>query len=184
MAEPGYRRTLWRSEVVITDLIGRLIEFWGFKRNMGRVWAALYLSPVALSAAEIRQTLQLSAGAVSMTLSELGRWGVVKKLWVPGERRDYFTAEVGLWKMISRVMAEREGGEINAAIECCREALGALAPHLESTDPKERERAELQQRRIGALLSLAELGKRLLDMLLETAKIDAEPLSRVELDGE
>jgi HTH-type transcriptional regulator, glycine betaine synthesis regulator len=177
------RRALWRSEALVTELVGRLIEFWGFKRNMGRVWAVLYLSPAPLSAADIRQALQLSTGAVSMTLNELGRWGVVKKLWVPGERRDYFSAEVQLWKMISRVMAEREGGEINAAIEACHEALGALKPYLASADPKERERAELQQRRIGALLGLAELGRRLLDMLLETAKLDAQPLARVELDG-
>jgi HTH-type transcriptional regulator, glycine betaine synthesis regulator len=73
--------------MIVTELIGRLIEFWGFKRNMGRVWAILYLSPESMTAADIRDRLKLSTGAVSMTLSELSRWGVVKKLWVVGERR-------------------------------------------------------------------------------------------------
>jgi len=179
--DPG-ARSLWKSEILVTDLIGRLMEFWGFKRNMGRVWAILYLSPQPLSAADLRETLQLSAGAVSMTLSELGRWAVVKKVWVPGERRDYFTAEVQLWKMISRVFSEREGGEITHAIEACEEALASLEPHLESKDDALRERAELQRSRITALLDLAHLGKRLLDMLLSTAKLDAEPLSHISLD--
>jgi DNA-binding transcriptional regulator GbsR (MarR family) len=174
-------RTLWRSEVLVTDLIGRLIEFWGFKRNMGRVWAILYLSPEPMSASDIRDTLQLSTGAVSMTLSELSRWGVVKRIWVPGERRDYFAAEVQLWKMISRVMAERESGEISAAIEAFEEALRSLEPHLQGSDADERARAELQLSRIKALLELARLGKQLLSMLLSTAKLDAEPLSRIEL---
>jgi DNA-binding transcriptional regulator GbsR (MarR family) len=176
----GAARTLWQSEVLVTDLIGRLIEFWGFKRNMGRVWAILYLSPEPMSASDIRDTLQLSTGAVSMTISELARWGVVKRVWVPGERRDYFTAEVQLWKMISRVMAEREGGEISAAIEAFEEALTSLQPHL-AGDDSERARAELQRSRIQALLDLARLGKQLLSMLLSTAKVDAEPLSRIEL---
>jgi HTH-type transcriptional regulator, glycine betaine synthesis regulator len=178
-SKPG--RTLWQSEVVVTDLIGRLIEFWGFKRNMGRVWAILYLSPEPLTAVDIQETLRLSTGAVSMTLNELGRWGVVKKLWVPGERRDYFTAEVQLWKMISRVMAEREGGEISSAIDSLERALASLEQHLRSADSDERERAELQQSRIQALLTLARLGKQLLDALLSTNKVDAEPLARIEL---
>src|SRR6185295_15233126 len=158
---------------VVTDLIGRLIEFWGFKRTMGRVWAILYLSPDPMTAAGIRDALRLSAGAVSMTLAELGRWGVARKLWVPGERRDYFAAEVQLWKMVSRVMAEREGGEIASAIDALERGLASLEPYLSAHDAAERERAELQRSRITALLDLARLGKQLLDALLSTAKLDA-----------
>ena len=52
---------------------------------------------------DLRELLKLSSGAVSMTLSELSRWGVVRKVWIQGERKDYYTAEVNLWRMISRV---------------------------------------------------------------------------------
>jgi len=48
---------------------------WGFKRNMGRVWAVLYLSPEPLTAQDLRDLLRLSSGAVSMILSDLSRWG-------------------------------------------------------------------------------------------------------------
>ena len=58
-----------RARSIVSDVVGRLIEFWGFKRNMGRIWAVLYLSPEPLSAEDLRQLLQLSSGAVSMTLS-------------------------------------------------------------------------------------------------------------------
>lgn len=174
-------RRLWPSEILLTDLVGRLIEFWGFKRNMGRVWAVLYLSPAPLAAADIQEALQLSIGAVSMTLAELGRWGVVKKIWVPGERRDHYAAEVQLWKMVSRVMAEREGGEIAAAIDACERALASLAVHLEAADAEERARAELQKERIETFLGAARMGKQLLDMLLATAKLDAGPLVKAEL---
>ena len=172
------RRALWPSEAAVSDVVGKLIEFWGFKRNMGRIWAVLYLSPEPLSAEDLRLSLSLSSGAVSMTLNELLRWGVVRKVWVQGERKDFYAAEVQLWRMISRVFNERERSEIVMAIEAFEEALAEVSRLRESTDPKTRARAELQYERIKQLLDLAHLGKRLLDTLLATAKIDAEPLVR------
>lgn len=172
-------RALWATEVAVSDVVGRLIEFWGFKRNMGRVWSVLYLSPEPLSAEDLRHALQLSSGAVSMTLSELSRWGVVRRVWIQGERKDYYVAEVQLWKMISRVFNEREKSEIVLAIEAFEEALRELdRVRRTSVEPSARARAQLQYERIAQLLELARLGQRLLDALVSTAKIDAEPLVR------
>jgi DNA-binding transcriptional regulator GbsR (MarR family) len=172
-------RALWPTEAAVSDVIGRLIEFWGFKRNMGRVWTVLYLSPEPLSAEDLRQALQLSSGAVSMTLSELSRWGVVRRVWIQGERKDFYTAEVQLWRMISRVFNEREKSEVTAAIDVFEEALEKLdRMRRTSSDPEVRARAELQHERISQLLELARLGRRLLDALVSTAKVDAEPLVR------
>src|SRR5688572_21431898 len=47
------RHALWPSEAAVSDVVGRLIEFWGSKRNMGRIWAVLYLSPEPLSAEDL-----------------------------------------------------------------------------------------------------------------------------------
>ena len=172
------KRTLSPSEAAVSDVVGRLIEFWGFKRNMGRIWSVLYLSPEPLSAEDLRQTLKLSSGAVSMTVNELLRWGIVRKVWVQGERKDFYTAEVQLWRMISRVFNEREKSEIVVAIESFEEALAEVSKQRHASDPKARARAELQYERIKQLLELAKLGKRLLDTLLATAKLDADPLVR------
>jgi DNA-binding transcriptional regulator GbsR (MarR family) len=172
------KHTLWPSEAAVSDVIGRLIEFWGFKRNMGRIWSVLYLSPEPLSAEDLREALKLSSGAVSMTLNELSRWGVVRKVWVQGERKDFYAAEVQLWRMISRVFSEREKAEIVAAIEAFEEALAEVSSLRHAADPETRARAELQHERITQLLDLAKLGKRLIETLLTTAKLDAEPLVR------
>jgi len=172
------KRSLFPHEAAVSDVVGKLIEFWGFKRNMGRVWSVLYLSPDPLSAEDLRQSLRLSSGAVSMTVNELLRWGVVRKVWVQGERKDFYTAEVQLWRMISRVFNEREKSEIVMAIEAFEEALAEVSKLRNSTDPKVRARADLQYERIKQLLELAKLGKRLIETLLATAKIDAEPLVR------
>jgi hypothetical protein len=80
--------------------------------------------------------------------------------------------------MISRVFNEREKSEIVSAIDAFEEELVNVAAARHSTDPAVRARAELQHERIEQLLELAKLGKRLLDTLLTTAKLDAEPLVR------
>ncbi len=190
---PGGPNAMSEAEIVVTDAVGRLMEFWGFKRNMGRVWSVMYLSPHPLTASDLRDLLQISSGAVSMTVAELMRWGVVKKVWVQGERRDFFVAEVALWRMISRVLGERERTEIAAAVESFERAIETLEARRKSRAQErsqeaeghreDRARLDLQLRRVRALHELSKLGRTLLDALLATAKVDAEPLTRFLLGG-
>jgi DNA-binding transcriptional regulator GbsR (MarR family) len=175
---------LWESEQLLSDAVGRLIEFWGFKRHMGRIWTLLYLSDEPLSAQELQDKLQLSAGSVSMATADLLRWGVIKKLWIHGQRRDYFSAESNLWKMISRVFRERELVEILEAISAMERALVSLEDKLSSRDAKVSARAQTQKARIERLLDLARLGRRLIEGLLQTARLDAAPLTKFFLSVE
>lgn len=99
---------LRQAELLAADAISDVIEYWGFKKVLGRVWTMLYLAEGPLPAADIGRRLNMSAGSVSTTLSELLRWGVVKRVWKPGERKDFFEAETDFWKMISKVISERE----------------------------------------------------------------------------
>jgi len=99
-----------REEAVLlaADAVGDVIEHWGFRKALGRTWTVLYLHGDALPAVEVSQRLHMSSGAMSMALTELQRWGVVRRVWRPGERREFYEAETSLWKMISRVIDERE----------------------------------------------------------------------------
>ncbi|MFO0672818.1 MAG: hypothetical protein U0235_24915 [Polyangiaceae bacterium] len=165
----------WAERARVSDVIGRLIEFWGFKRNMGRVWAVLYLSPEPLSAEDLRHALTLSSGAVSMTLSEPSRWGRAQGL---GPRRAQGLLR-GRGESLAHDLASSTSAkaEIGAAIEALAEALRDL-DRVDDTDPRVRARVALQRERIGNLLELAKLGQQLLEALLATAKLDAEPLVR------
>lgn len=169
---------LWESERIVSDAIGRLMVLWGFKRNMGRVWTLLYLSNEPLTAIVLRERLQLSAGAISMTLNELARWGVVHKVFRQGDRHDYYEAESSLWKMISRVLRERELSEVVLAIEAFEDGLAALRRRQQRGDTS---RIETQRHRIEQLLELARLGRSMLDALINNARMDASWLPRFRL---
>lgn len=172
--------TMTPAERVVSDAIGRLMEFWGFKRNMGRVWAVLHLSDVPLTSRDLRDRLVLSSGSVSMTLTELQRWGVVRRVWVEGARADHFAAENSLWKMVSRVLRERELVEIHEAIAALEEGLRALDAEAPAGDA-ERQRIELQRARVGELLEVARLGRSMLEALVSTARLDATALAKLLL---
>jgi DNA-binding transcriptional regulator GbsR (MarR family) len=173
--------SLTESERIVSDSIGRLMELWGFKRNMGRVWTVLYLAGEPLTAKQLRARLQLSSGAVSMTINELSRWGVVRKSWVQGDRRDFFEAEANIWKMVSRVIRERERSEIAQAIDAFEEALVALDRQAEEEPELPRARIKVQRERIQQLLELAKLGRSMLDALVSSARLDASWLQGFRL---
>jgi len=171
---------LTEAERLVSEAIARLMVLWGFKRNMGRVWTVLFLSERPLSARDLQCKLELSSGAVSMTLGELSKWGVVHKQWVQGDRRDYYVAEANLWKMISRVLRERERGEVSAVIEAFEQARRAL-----DREPRDghaaASRVAFQRERLGRLLELAKLGRSMLDALIANARADASWLPRFTL---
>lgn len=168
----------------VADAIGGLMEFWGFKRNLGRVWTVLYLETRPLSAPELCERLSLSSGTVSMTLSELGQWSAVRKAWMPGERRDHYEAETNIWKMISRVFRERELRQIQEAIETFRTAESELDQQRPSASPAEVEGIEFARERIDGLIELARIGERLLDAILAGESVDALPLVSFEESDE
>jgi HTH-type transcriptional regulator, glycine betaine synthesis regulator len=165
----------------VVEAVGRLIEFWGFKRALGRVWSLLYLSPQPLSAAEISDLLAMSAGAVSMALNELQLWGVVTRAHKPGDRKEYFIAEDDIWKMVTRVLSDRELREVENAYDTFSRAEQSIkdqAQDVKHHKASQQHSADLEFRRarVAHLRKVAASGKTLLQGLILTSKLDASPL--------
>jgi DNA-binding transcriptional regulator GbsR (MarR family) len=162
---------VFQAELEVADTVGRLMEFWGFKRPMGRMWTLLYLSPEPLGAAEIGSELKMSAGAVSMGLGELVKWGAVKKSWRPGERRDFYEAETSIGKLVQRVLRERE----LTLVREFAEALGRAEAELPESKPGEVEKLAFKRERLQHLRQLSQLGEGLLRALVSGQAVDPTP---------
>jgi DNA-binding transcriptional regulator GbsR (MarR family) len=153
-----------RWEAIAVDAVGNVIEFWGFKRNQGRVWALLYLRGEPMSAGQLERELSLSKGAVSMLLRDLERWGVILRVREAGGAAWRYRAETDLIKMVSRVIEEREAqflGRIRADIEeakrMARDAGGLSTERME---------------RLDRMAELAEQTERALRLFIKTARLD------------
>jgi DNA-binding transcriptional regulator GbsR (MarR family) len=163
---------LLRARDLGIDTCGRIAEFWGFTRTMGRAFGLLYLSHAPLPQAEIQSRLGISAGSASMTLAALGRWGVVHRVWVRGVRREHYQAETDFWKMISGVLNERERREIGAAVEAVARAVASARAGEKASSKARRAEAKFMGERLQRLHDICALGETLLDMLLGQLTMD------------
>lgn len=171
--------SLLASQLKVADTIGSLMEFWGFKRSVGRLWTMLYLSPSPLGANDLGERLSMSAGSVSMTLAELTRWGAVHKTWVPGERREYFTVESSVWKLLTRVLREREHTLLHDASQTLATAQSALHQMLDSADSAQARHLHFVLDRIQRLSLLAALVETAIDAIIAGETIDPTSMREV-----
>jgi DNA-binding transcriptional regulator GbsR (MarR family) len=167
------RDRLTGAQDLAIETCGRIAQFWGFTRSMGRTFGLLYVNPEPLAQAEIQRRLDISAGDASMTLNALMRWGVVQRVKT-GDRREHYGAETDFWKMISGVLNERERREIRTAIETMTkaQALAAEARRSLRGQRADRARADHVSQRLARLREICELGETMLNMLLGDLSLD------------
>ena len=102
---------------------GEMGSRWGINRTVGQIYALLFLSPRALNAEEIAETLEFSRSNVSMGLKELQSWRLVNLRHQPGDRREYFEAPQDVWDIFRRLAEERRRREIEPTQSMLRSAL-------------------------------------------------------------
>jgi HTH-type transcriptional regulator, glycine betaine synthesis regulator len=164
--ERAQASTHWES--VAVDAVGNVIEFWGFKRNQGRVWALLYLRNVALTAAEIEKEAKLSKGGVSMLLRDLERWGVIVRVRNPDDSSWRYQAEHDLLKMARKVIEERESHFISRI----RADLSQARQLAEADTGTARDTVD----RLKKMESLADATDRALKLFLKTSRLDLKSM--------
>jgi DNA-binding transcriptional regulator GbsR (MarR family) len=171
-----------RASDLAADAIGTLVEFWGFKRILGRLWVVLYMAPKPLTMKDLATRLRVSPSLVSMALNELLLWGAVRRPPRPGGRADVYEAETNLWKMISKVIKERERFRLDDALERLAAAKTELGP-TGGRGPEATRRKKVQAR-IEKLERLSLIIKGLIDVLLEEGTVDISGLREISLGSE
>jgi DNA-binding transcriptional regulator GbsR (MarR family) len=100
---------------------GRLGTNWGINRTMAQIHALLMVSPDTLSAEDVMEQLAISRGNANMNLRELIDWGLVQKVIVPGERKEFFSAEKDIWKVARQIVRERKKRELDTMLPVLKE---------------------------------------------------------------
>ncbi|MDX2239752.1 MAG: MarR family transcriptional regulator [Leptolyngbyaceae cyanobacterium bins.302] len=83
--------------------VGLLFETVGFPRMAGRVFGWLLLSnPPHQSPGELAEVLQASKGSISTMTRLLEQLGLIERVSLPGQRRDYFRIKLNAWSELSK----------------------------------------------------------------------------------
>ncbi|MGG6294633.1 GbsR/MarR family transcriptional regulator [Leptolyngbya sp. AN02str] len=78
--------------------VGLMFEQAGFPRMAGRIFGWLLISePPQQSSADLAEVLQASKGSISTITRLLIQIGLLEKVGLPGDRRDYFQIKTNAW---------------------------------------------------------------------------------------
>ena len=105
---------------------------WGINRTMAQIHALLLLSPDPLSQDDMMEALNISRGNVNMNVRDLISWGLAERVILPGERKEFFSAEKDIWKVIKQIVKERKKRELEPMLQ--------LMDKLEQTEGDKRDR--------------------------------------------
>lgn len=150
-------------EINVTDAVGDVIAFWGFKHNHGRIWALLYVRNQSMTAAQIQDNLGLSKGAVSMLLRDLRGWGIIDRGLDPVSGSRNYQANTDLLKMITSMIRRREAGVIHRAQAALKTA---------ETEAQAQDVSEDVLERIRRMRQLADVMDQALSTVLRATTLD------------
>ena len=104
---------------------GALGTAWGVNRTLTQIHALLMTAQEPMTTDQIMERLKISRGNAHSNIKELANWGIVKQVIIPGERKDYYTAEKDPWKALCLVARERKRREIEPALDALAECITA-----------------------------------------------------------
>jgi DNA-binding transcriptional regulator GbsR (MarR family) len=105
---------------------------WGINRTMAQIHALLLISPDPLTQDDMMEELNISRGNTNMNIRELINWGLVERILLTGERKEYFSAEKNIWKVVKQIVKERKKRELEPMLQ--------LLDRLEEVDGDKRDK--------------------------------------------
>ena len=127
---------------------GHTTQSFGLGRILGQIYALLYLSPRPLCLDEIAEELSVSKASVSTTVRQLQSWSAVQRVWIKGDRKDYYEAETDFKAVLVNGLLAQMRKKVDTAgmqLAVVEETLGEV---LENLDGEERQDIETVVQRL------------------------------------
>ena len=94
-------------ETAVVDLFLNAAQSVGLPKSVGQIYGLLFCRDEPLPMDAIMALLSISKGSASQGLKALRQLGAVKNVFVPGERREHFVAEIRLRKLVAGFLKEQ-----------------------------------------------------------------------------
>ena len=120
---------LTMAEDVFLDKVNQICGKFGLNDMMAQLYAVLYFSNKPMSLDDMVERLRISKGSASVNIRALERYGVVRKVWVRGSRRDFYEAEMDIAKVVIariRAMAQNRLSEVDDMLSSSYKSLDGL----------------------------------------------------------
>lgn len=143
---------LENSKAMLIRRWGEMGGYWGINRTMAEIHALMYVTRKPLCTDDVMDLLKVSRGNASMNLRALVDWGLIRRVHILGDRKEYFEADTNVWRMFETIMRERRRREVEpiiATIDRCREMVSnpQTSPAAETVAEIEEYRRRLDELR-------------------------------------
>ncbi|MDI6773920.1 MAG: hypothetical protein QME60_00780 [Verrucomicrobiota bacterium] len=110
------------------EAAGHLTRSFGIGRALGQLYACLYFSREPQSLNDLTRELGISKGSASMGARQLEQWGAVAKVWVKGDRKDYYRANDAFGRIIKNAIKDLAGKRMERSSTLMDEVEAELSP--------------------------------------------------------
>lgn len=141
-------RNLLKARDNIIESAGRTTQNFGLGRIIGQLYALLFFSLEPMSLDEMAEELKVSKGSVSTNIRELEKWGAARQVWVKGDRKDYYEAEVDYMKILRNGVLPFIRGKLSSSTTATSESRELVAASIINHNPEDRKLAAFYSERL------------------------------------
>ena len=108
---------------------GNTTQALGVGRVIGQIFAYLYFSEESRTLDDMKGALGISKGSASMGVRQLEQWGAVQRVWVKGDRKDFYTANDYFGQIVRNIATDLMGkrlASLSASLDAAERELSSL----------------------------------------------------------
>ena len=159
--------TVPKEVELLADQVGSFIQYWGFKKIHGQIWAHVWLAKTPIDATTLVRRLQVSKALVSLAIKDLIHYDVIRILGQGDRRKLLLIPNEDTHTVISNVLRQRETQMLNE-ISKSQEALSSL-------DPESQAKIDLHIERLEQMKVMTQMAQFALSALIKS-NLDIEKI--------
>lgn len=142
---------------------GRTTQEFGLGRLVGQVYFLLLFSKDPLCLDDIAKALGVSKASASNTVRALENWKAVRRIWVKGDRKDYFMAEEDFSKILDNGLFSQFRRKLETVDTEIREAQQTLENFKQDSRQEDPQTIEFYKKRLNKLKKVVDKAKLILN---------------------
>lgn len=114
------------------EAAGHATQSFGAGRVIGQIFAHVYFSREPQSLDDLTEALGISKGGASMAVRQLEQWGALRRIWVKGDRKDYYQSTAEFGSVIRKALLDKIGRAMAAGTDLISDAEKTVNEHKRS----------------------------------------------------
>ncbi len=160
MPDQNKRRLFVPPQIeTLVDQLGSFIQYWGFKKIHGQIWAHIWLAKNPIDATTLVQRLDVSKALVSLAIKDLLEYDVIRTVNHGDRRRLLLIANEDVQTVIANVLKKRESVMLTAILKS-QNSVDAL-------DQKNKDKFDLDQNRLDQMKIMTTMAEMALSSLIK-----------------